>query len=178
MTYDKAPLEKDGITVVVRAAWCWWLCCCHGEGGPRPGERCEAGMCGHVCAVDSCVFGHTLRRPGIGLWYLEGVTSSLDSVLPPLEQCACPRSWDPCCAQWHSPSSRSQALLRARAGRHHSFSASGQSPRMALLWGNRGWAHWLSEATARLRQTWDCPASGTLVIVPPPGVLPHQRLGF
>ena len=35
VTYDKAPLEKDGITVVVRAAWCWvgW-----GRGLPQPGQ--------------------------------------------------------------------------------------------------------------------------------------------
>lgn len=32
VTYDKAPLEKDGITVVVRASGLWWRCC-WGVGG-------------------------------------------------------------------------------------------------------------------------------------------------
>lgn len=30
VTYDKAPLEKDGITVVVRVLGPWWCCCCPG----------------------------------------------------------------------------------------------------------------------------------------------------
>jgi hypothetical protein len=35
VTYDKAPLEKDGITVVVRAAWLQGCGGCHGGGSGR-----------------------------------------------------------------------------------------------------------------------------------------------
>lgn len=46
VTYDKAPLEKDGITVVVRAARRWRLCCCRG-GGWHAGHVCAVGLDTH-----------------------------------------------------------------------------------------------------------------------------------
>ena len=42
VTYDKALLEKDGITVVVRGARCGGLCWWGGDPS-SPGQRCEAG---------------------------------------------------------------------------------------------------------------------------------------
>ena len=66
VTYDKAPLEKDGITVVVRAA-----CCCAGSGrgggwGPSLGSRHAWPLCVPPAAPPSPCSCPGLISKGLG----------------------------------------------------------------------------------------------------------------
>lgn len=64
VTYDKAPLEKDGITVVVRAGGAGGCAAAMGGGGSRPAACYAAGMRGHVCVV--CVWTHLEEAQALG----------------------------------------------------------------------------------------------------------------
>lgn len=86
VTYDKAPLEKDGITVMVRAGGAGG--CAAATGGGALGlQRAVRQACVAMFVPGSRVCLDTSRGgPGIGPCYLEGVTCSLRGLLPPLER--------------------------------------------------------------------------------------------